>query len=103
MAKKLFRKVSSKRKTTKVIKRDGRAERFQYRKMLSSIRKAMAHAHVRSPDLAESLAKEAVGMINRKYKGKPVPVEAIKETVEFVLVKNKLPNVAKAYILYRYM
>ncbi|MBI2578826.1 MAG: hypothetical protein HYW26_03885 [Candidatus Aenigmarchaeota archaeon] len=93
----------SPRKTMKVIKRDGRTEKFQPRKILGSIRKALAHAHESRPGLAEKLAKQAQALIARKYRGKPVPVEAIKETLEFVLVKNKLPKAAKAYILYRYM
>jgi len=87
----------------KVMKRDGRIERFDKTKIYNSIHKSLWHAHRRDEKLARKLAEEAVIILSKKYKNKTVPVEEIKEVVEFVLVKNKFPKVAEAYILYRFV
>jgi anaerobic ribonucleoside-triphosphate reductase len=89
-------------KITKVEKRDGSFEKFNFKKLSNSIAKALAQAGHKNGKIANKLAKEVVNLLEKRH-GKTVPVEHIKQTVEFILVKNKLPKAAKAYILYRYM
>jgi len=90
-------------KTKKAIKRDGRVVQFHPVRIFKSIQKSMKQAHVKNLLLAGKMTNEVIKIIDRKYKGKLVPVEAIKDAIEFVLAKNKMPEAAKAYILYRYM
>lgn len=90
-------------KTKKVIKRDGRIVQFHPVRIFKSIQKSMKQAHVKNLLLAGKMTNEVIKIIDRKYKGKPVPVEFIRDTIEHILRKNKLHQAAKAYILYRYM
>ena len=89
-------------KITRVEKRDGSFERFSSKKLTNSIAKALAQSGTKNGKIANKLAKEAIKLLEKRHE-KTVPVEHIKETVEFVLVKNKLPKAAKYYLLYRYM
>ncbi len=90
-------------KTKKVIKRDGRVVKFHPVRIYKSMQKAMRHSHVKNLFAAGKMTNQVIAAIDRKYKGKPVPVESIKDTVEHVLRKNKMHDAAKAYILYRYI
>lgn len=90
-------------KIRKVVKRDGRVEKFNPHKIFKSIRKVFSEVGIEDGKTAEKLTKDVISILEKKYGNKPVPVESIKEDVEYVLVKNKFPQVAKAYILYRYM
>ena len=87
---------------SKVIKRDGRFDKFSSSKIRQSIHKSMVHAHGREHVNADILAKEVVSILSKRYKKGKVEVETIKDTVEYVLVKHKLGKVAKYYILHRY-
>ncbi len=87
----------------KVVKRDGRTEAFDPYKIFKSIRKSFTQADIQDGKRCEDITKEVVKILEKKYKGKSVPVENIKEDVEYVLVRHKLPQVAKFYILHRYM
>ncbi len=88
---------------TKVMKRDGSTEKFDLKKLNSSIVKALVQSGHKDGKLVKQLAKEAVKILEKGHKGGIVEVQDIKDTVEFVLVKNKLPKAAKNYILYRYV
>lgn len=90
-------------KVKRVLKRDGRRERFFPFKIFKAIRKSLSQAGIEDGGKCEMLTKEVVSLINKKYANKVVPVENIKEDIEYILVKHKLPKVAKAYMLYRYM
>ena len=90
-------------KIKKVIKRNGRIEKFDPHKIFKSIRKSFSEAGLEDGKKCEHLTKEIIKLLEKKYKNKPIPVENIKEDTEYILIKNKLPQVAKAYILYRYM
>ncbi len=90
-------------KIKNVMKRDGRVVNFKMHNIFKSIRKAFSQAGVDDGKKCEDITKEVVNILNKKFAGKTVPVENIKETVEHVLVRRKLPKVARAYLLYRYM
>ncbi|MBI4017518.1 MAG: hypothetical protein HY366_01075 [Candidatus Aenigmarchaeota archaeon] len=90
-------------KVKTVIKRSGKREEFEPYKIFKSMRKSFRDAGIEDGKTCERLTKEVVRLIDRKYPGKPVPVEVIKEYTEYVLVKNKMPQVARHYILHRYM
>lgn len=90
-------------KSLRVMKRDGTVEKFSSQKIFKSISKSLKETGYKNKKLAAKLTKHAVSLLTKRYKGEVVPVESIKETVEFVLVKNKLPQVAKRYALYRYV
>ena len=94
---------SRKPKIKRVEKRDGSFQEFSPEKVFKSIQKSLRQSHIEDGNQAEKLTKEALSILDKKFSGKVVPVRDIKEVIEFVLVKNKLPGVAKKYILYRYM
>ncbi len=88
---------------TKIRKRDGRYVKFNETKITEAIQKAI-------------LAVEAEVTLNKIYKmtrdvvkkieeetpeGRVPTVESVQDIVEKVLMASKLPEVAKAYILYR--
>jgi len=88
----------------KVRKRDGRVVDFEPGKIANAIHKALNATNTPDGKLAASLAEEVVARLNEKAKENPVPsVEEIQDVVEKVLIDRDLPDVAKAYILYREM
>lgn len=88
----------------KVRKRDGRVVNFESSKIANAIHKALNATSTPDGKLAASLAEEVVARLNEKAKERPVPsVEEIQDVVERVLIDRDLPEVAKAYILYREM
>ncbi len=90
-------------KVKRALKRDGRRERFSPFKIFKAIRKSLSQAGIEDGKKCEMLTKEVVSLIDKKYASKIVPVENIKEDIEYVFVKHKLPKVARLYLLYRYM
>lgn len=50
-----------------------------------------------------SYTREAIAILEKRYKGAIVPVEGIRETVEFVLVRHNMLKPAKYYIMHRYL
>lgn len=90
-------------KIEKVRKRDGRIVDFDPERIFKSICKSFKQTRRTIDKRCESLTGEVIELLDKRYAGQTAPVEAIKETIEFVLVKNKLPDVAKAYSLHRYM
>ena len=96
---------SKKPKIKKVEKRDGTIEGFNPEKIFKSIQKSLHQSHIKDGNFAEKMTKETISILDKRFgsKKKPVPVWDIKDVIEFVLVKNKMPSVAKKYILYRYM
>ena len=86
-------------KIFKVRKRDGRIEKFDPEKISSAIHKALVATKTKDGILANKLSSQVVAKLE-KISGIP-DVEQIQDIVEDVLMDNKLPNAAKAYILYR--
>lgn len=90
-------------KVKEVIKRDGRKVAFEPYKIFKAIRKAFDQAGIKDGKTCEKLTREVLVLLEKKFSGAPVPVETVKEDIEYVIVKNKFPQAAKAYLLYRYL
>jgi ribonucleoside-diphosphate reductase alpha chain len=85
----------------KIRKRDGRIVSFNPEKIKNALYRAAKAAGIKDFSLAQKFTQEVVGEVERKFKNKIPGVEDIQDIVEKVLIKNDLPDVAKAYILYR--
>jgi ribonucleoside-triphosphate reductase len=84
-----------------IIKRDGRQESFQPRKITLAILKAGRAAGEFGEDMAESLTIRVINILQQMI-GERVPVvEEIQDIVEDVLICSPYKKTAKAYILYR--
>ena len=84
-----------------VVKRDGRIVPFDRARIVRAIYKALCATGRDDQQLAERLADQVVESLEQRFVEKRPHVEEIQDTVEQVLVKNGLYEVAKAYILYR--
>ncbi len=88
---------------SKVQKRNGSIQKFMPEKLFRSINKSLAHSGIENKKLSRKIMQEAINILEKKYKGKTIPVEVIKQTAGKVLVKNKLPEAARFYLLHRYL
>ncbi len=86
-----------------VIKRDGRNEKFSPEKLFKSVQKSFKQAGIQDGKALQKVMQDVLSALGKKYTNKHVPIENIKETVEFYLVRRRFPEVAKRYMLYRYM
>ncbi|HEC67592.1 MAG TPA: ribonucleoside triphosphate reductase, partial [Candidatus Desulfofervidus auxilii] len=85
-----------------VIKRDGRTEVFKPEKIVNAILKALKAISKPDYSLAKRLKDQVVTILEKQFNEMhPPTVEDIQDIVEYVLVDNRLYEVAKAYILYR--
>lgn len=101
-------------KIEKIYKRDGSIARFEPTKIAAAVFKAFSSQGKGDARLAKDLAEEVISLWESRFLKKMsdgyqrtekamVPkVEDIQDLVEEVLVKHGYPDVAKAYILYRY-
>jgi ribonucleoside-diphosphate reductase alpha chain len=86
----------------KIKKRDGRIMPFDREKIAVAIYKASASVGEADRELADSLSKKVVSILEEKYDGYGIPeVEEIQDVVEKVLIEDRHVKIAKAYILYR--
>lgn len=85
-----------------VIKRSGRKERFSPEKLFRSVLKSFKHAGVEDGLMLQKAVQDILKLLRNRYAGKEVHTEAIRELTELVLMRRKLPVVAKRYVLYRY-
>lgn len=86
-----------------VIKLNGRREKFSVEKLLKSVQKSFAEAYMRNSRLLELVMRDVLEIIDKRHKNKNIDSAEIKAIVDYVLVKRKLPEVAKHYIVHRYM
>lgn len=83
-----------------VRKRDGSLDPFRVEKIVSALSRALTACGKDDPDLARDLAEKVVHILTER--GETIPeVETIQDLVEEVLMREGLPEVARAYILYR--
>lgn len=88
---------------TKVIKRDGKEVEFDISKIINAIYKAMMENGLDDHDFAVSIADEVVTHLHiDTCNSNKVTVNDIQDQVEMSLMKSEHPDVAKAYIIYRY-
>src|SRR5574341_220264 len=86
----------------KVRKRDGSVEQFQPQKIEIAIGKALASVGRKNGGLPKKLAAQVVKELEKHFTLKVIPaVEDIQDIVEEVLLKNRLTDVAKSFIIYR--
>ncbi|MEZ4358289.1 MAG: ribonucleoside triphosphate reductase [Eubacteriales bacterium] len=86
----------------RIIKRDGRIEKFDKQKIADAIFKAAKAMGGDDFQLAERLAQQVVDIAYMQYGSEHIPeVENIQDIVERVLIKNGHAKTAKSYILYR--
>ena len=90
-------------KIKKVIKMNGSIQSFDKNKIKRSIEKTLKQSRIKDGKLATRLTDEVVSSLEKRHKKDTIPVWDIKNTIEWVFVKNKLPDAAKFYILYRFM
>lgn len=83
-----------------VRKRDGSLDPFQIEKIVSALSRALTACGRDDPNLAQDLAEKVVHMLAERGEVTP-EVETIQDTVEEVLMREGLSEVARAYILYR--
>jgi len=89
-------------KISKVRKRDGSIEQFQPEKIEIAVGKAIASVNRKDGKLSKKLGQQVVKEIEKHFAAKVIPsVEDIQDIVEEVLIKNRLADVAKSFILYR--
>jgi len=86
----------------RVRKRDGSIEPFQPKKIEITIGKAILSVNRKDGKLSKKLSDQAVKELERHFTPKVIPsVEDVQDVVEEVLIKNRLADVAKSFILYR--
>jgi ribonucleoside-diphosphate reductase alpha chain len=87
---------------SKVRKRDGSIEPFQQQKIEIAIGKAITSVKRKDGALSKKLAAQVVKELEKHFTPRVIPaVEDIQDVVEEVLLKNRLMDVAKSFILYR--
>ncbi len=87
---------------TKVRKRDGSIEPFQQQKIEIAIGKALASVKRKDSGLSKKLAANVVKELEKHFTAKVVPsVEDVQDVVEEALIKSRLADAAKSFILYR--
>jgi len=81
-----------------IRKRDGRLETWSTQRIAEAILKALKASGIKDPILSRRLASR----VEKKLEGLDVPAqEQVQDTVELVLMENRLYDVAKKYVLYR--
>ncbi len=86
----------------KIRKRDGRIVAFDKRKIVCAIYKASAAVGTPNRKMVSELGNKVVKTLKKECESDVVPtVEDIQDTVERILIKADLPEVARAYIVYR--
>ena len=85
----------------KILKRDGRIEFFDKKKIADAIFKAAQACGGKNRELAAELADLVVKAAEVKFVDKIPSVEDIQDLVEEVLINEGHAQTAKAYILYR--
>ncbi len=86
---------------SRVRKRDGRIAPFSKNKIVNAIYKSFLSVNKEDKEKVEKIAEQVAKALEKKYDGEVLNVEDIQDTVEKVLIKNNLADVAKSYILYR--
>lgn len=88
---------------SRVRKRDGRFEKFSYKKLYDSIHNSIKIADKHQDSrLAKRLTDGVVKILNKNFKKKIPKVEEIKKTTGHYLLEKKLKNIRKAYLVFRY-
>lgn len=82
----------------RVIKRDGRIVDFDRQRIVNAISKAMKECGVESIEVADAISQDITEQMKNKETWE---VDAIQNLVENKLMVSNMPDVARAYIIYR--
>lgn len=82
----------------KVIKRDGRIVDFDRQRIVNAISKAMKECGVENKEVADAISQDITEQMKNQETWE---VDAIQNLVENKLMVSNMPNVARAYIIYR--
>lgn len=85
----------------KIKKRDGRITDFDTERIKNAVHKAFLAVELENGEKADSITKEVVTLLKRKFKEKIPSVENVQDIVIKVLEKKGYPKVAQAYQDYR--
>lgn len=85
----------------KIRKRDGSIVDFDHSKITLAIQKAILAVKEQDGDLAREMSRQAVEILEDRFKDRISGVENVQDIVEEVLIRNGYAKVVKAYILYR--
>lgn len=83
-----------------ITKRDGTIVPFVPNKIQGAISKALKHLN-KDVSLATGLTKDTIKEIEDLKLSESLTVEVTQDIVELILMKSNMPDVAKAYIIYR--
>src|SRR4030042_3892870 len=86
---------------SKIRKRDGRIVDFEPHKIENAIKKTMTELSALDENVAKKVTENVMDEINTNFYGKTPGIEDVQDIVEKKLMEQGLPEVAKAYILYR--
>ena len=84
---------------TEIVKRDGRTEPFDKKKIQNAIWKAAQAVNGTDEALSARLTDEVIRLAELRYTDKAPDVEGIPDIVEKVLIEAGHARTAKAYIL----
>ncbi len=88
---------------TKVIKRSGKKEKFDPKKVYKSIRKAFSMAGIHKERECERLTKTVISRLEKKFGSKLIPVESIRDETGKLLMEHGHEHAANRYMLHRFM
>ena len=86
-----------------VSKRHGGEENFNVEKIFKSIHKSMRQAHVHSDKFCEIITKDVIKRLEKEYGREKIDTYKIREAIIYVLTKKGLNNIARFYILHKYL
>ena len=98
----LSKKHLTKKKFTKIEKRDGTLTKFEPERIVSAIEKAGLATSEYGHDIAEKLTQKVIDILNKQFDADNLPtVEKVQDAVEHVLMDSVFEEAAKSYIVYR--
>ncbi len=86
-----------------ILKRSGKTEQFDAKKLYKSLRKSFSNAWVGDGIVCEKITQEVIKKLEKRFGEKTVPVESIRDTAEQTLLHHGLSRVARVYVLHRFM
>jgi anaerobic ribonucleoside-triphosphate reductase len=98
----LAKKHLTKKRFTKIEKRDGSLAKFNPERIATALEKAGTATGEYKRDVAEKLSAKVIDILNRQFDTDRLPtVEKIQDIVEHVLMDSVFEETAKDYIIYR--
>lgn len=93
--------VEAPQPVTSIVKRDGRTEPFDKRKIAEAIQRAAVDSGTDAPDMAEGLASAVAIYLSKRLQGVTPTVDQVHDAVERVLIHMSNGRAALAYARHR--